>query len=91
MLHSCAEGGQLRFSFLTLSCLALQKKQEDRADDEEEEEDNGDGDVLRDAPVGEKDVSAFTNFDPKKMLDGQVRAAPSFLFLNERFGEKGRV
>lgn len=65
------------------------KRQEKaEAADEEEEEDAADTDVLKDAPVGEKDVSAFENFDPKKMLDGQVSSRTAGL-VGDRHKERG--
>ena len=49
-------------------------------DDEDDEDDAGDegDDVLKDAPVGDKDVSAFADFDPKKFLGGKVASVQAY-------------
>lgn len=50
----------------------------DDADPSDEEDDQGDGDALRDAPVGDKDVSAFEHYDPKKFLSGTVASVQAY-------------
>jgi hypothetical protein len=51
---------------------AAPRKRDD--DDEAEEEDDGETTSELDAaPAGEKDVSAFENFDMTKFLNGEVR------------------
>ncbi len=56
---------------------APRKSRADRDDADEEEEDVGE-DSLRDAPVGDKDVSAFSNYDPKKFLGGTVASVQAY-------------
>ena len=46
-------------------------------DASEDDEDVGD-DALKDAPVGDKDVSAFENYDPKKLLGGKVVSVQAY-------------
>ncbi|TFJ88181.1 hypothetical protein NSK_000533 [Nannochloropsis salina CCMP1776] len=50
----------------------------DDADPSDEEDDQGEGDALRDAPVGDKDVSAFEHYDPKKFLSGTVASVQAY-------------
>lgn len=35
-------------------------------------------DALKDAPVGDKDVSAFEKYDPKKFLGGKVVSVQAY-------------
>lgn len=49
-----------------------------RDDDGEEEEGEEGEDVLAGAPAGDKDVSAFADFDPKKFLGGKVASVQAY-------------
>jgi transcriptional accessory protein Tex/SPT6 len=53
------------------------RAERDDADDEEDAGEEGE-DMLKDAPAGDKDVSAFANFDPKKFLGGKVASVQAY-------------
>ena len=55
-----------------------QKERRDEEDVADEDEDGPEGDALSEAPTGDKDVSGFENFDPKKFLGGEVVAIQAY-------------
>ena len=54
-----------------------QRAQRDDDGDEEEGGEEGE-DILAGAPAGDKDVSAFADFDPKKFLGGKVASVQAY-------------
>lgn len=55
-----------------------QQKRRERDDDAGDDEQDEGEDSLKDAPVGDKDVSAFQNYDPKKFLSGTVASVQAY-------------
>lgn len=49
-----------------------------RDDDADDDEEDAGEDALASAPVGDKDVSAFKDYDPKKFLDGTVASVQAY-------------
>jgi predicted RNA-binding protein with RPS1 domain len=55
-----------------------QQKRRERDDDAGDDDQDEGEDSLKDAPVGDKDVSAFQNYDPKKFLSGTVASVQAY-------------
>ena len=55
-----------------------QQKRRERDDDAGDDDQDEGEDSLKDAPVGDKDVSAFTNYDPKKFWSGTVASVQAY-------------
>lgn len=55
-----------------------QQKRRERDDDAGDDDQDEGEDSLKDAPVGDKDVSAFQNYDPKTFLSGTVASVQAY-------------